>query len=180
MQEFELGGSSCCRVWSGELPVQEWRFDAVLEKRYSISCGESSSEAFEVAAEILIPRGARSLYGLLGARFSPIKGSDLLVTLPASEESSEQIFPGSLASKFDDVRVGLLSEYADFVTEGVATAIEDKVLVGTGCLALSCAAHGAASSNGPIFRALAYWLVQTWGRNEAVFNRQSLQDFLLI
>lgn len=76
--------------------------------------------------------------------------------------------------------VGLPSEYSVFVQEGIDQALSEVFVLPYGRLDVNWAVYGDAYSNGPIFRALSYFIVRHWGRQENMFNEDLIKDFLLI
>jgi len=179
IRAFDLG-KAYCRVWFAELPMPSVSQDAVTERRYPAFPAPSVVAGFKVAAEVLIPRGGRSLYGLLGAEFLPTSDDQLLVSIPTLKMASPFRYSGALAEKFDTVSCGLLDEYAEFVIQGVDAAAKERSELFSGTLSMVCSANGEASSNGQIFRALAYWIVSTWGTQEAIFDPKKLENVLPI
>lgn len=179
IREFDLG-KAYCRVWFGELPIQRVGCDAITEKRYPALKTLNTAAGFKVAAEVLIPRGGRSLYGLLGAEFVPAASEQLLVSVPTLKTASTLQYSGALAQQFDTVSCGLLDEYAEFVIQGVDAAVKERSALVSGSLNMVCSATGEASSSGLIFRSLGCWIVRTWGDQKAICDPKILQDVLPI
>jgi hypothetical protein len=72
--------------------------------------------------EVRIPHGPMASYALLGAELVEADVDGLEVTVFVNEVGVP--FPASLAVQPDEVKVGLLHEYADAVISGVAKAAE--------------------------------------------------------
>jgi hypothetical protein len=145
------------RVWLGELPDLTYPVVDVLER--TLEAGASPSPAVRrVAIEALLPHGARASYGLLGAEFTPRHSGQLVVQVAISGRT-EQRFVESLASRIDDVRVGMLHEYANSVLDGVSLTTEAR-LVGPGLVRFDRAAHGAVGSNQWLFQRLSAAIVR--------------------
>lgn len=179
IREFDLGKARC-RVWLADLPMQRVGSDALTEKRYPASQTLSAAAGFQVAAEVLIPRGGRSLYGLLGAEFLPAAGDQLLVSVPTLKTASALRYQGALVEQFDTVSCGLLDEYAEFVIQGVDAAVNERSVLFSGSLSMVCSANGEVSSNGQIFRSLGYWIARTWGDPEAICDPKIMEKALPI
>ena len=177
IREFDLGITRC-RVWFAELPIQRVDYDTLTERLYLAQ--PSTATEFKVAAEVLIPRGGRALYGFLGAEFLPAAGDQLLVSVPALKAASTLRYQGALAEQFDTVSCGLMDEYAAFVIQGVDAAANERSVLFSGSLSMICSAHGEVSSNGPIFRSLGYWIVNTWGDPEAICDPRRMENALPI
>jgi hypothetical protein len=179
IREFDLG-KACCRVWLSELPMQKVGYDAITEKRYPASQTLGIATGFKVAAEVLIPRGGRSLYGLLGGEFLPAAGDQLLVSVPTLKTASTLRYQGALAEQFDMVSCGLLNEYAEFVIQGVDAAVKERSELSSGSLSMVCSAYGEVSSNSQIFESLGYWITRTWGDPEAICDPKIMEEALPI
>jgi hypothetical protein len=145
-----------------------------IDERQQIICPRTETISKELAKgltkkspnkrgglEILMPAGARFFYGLLGAEFIPNdSGSFLLEVLIATNQ--ENIYEQSIASKLDQVRVGLPSEYSQSVIEGAIESLNETTLArfGSGVLTFDQAAHGKVGSSNIFFRHIATTVIQ--------------------
>lgn len=146
------------RVWMGDLPFTlnggEQRILRVVAPP-----GASCSSRQVVALELFIPRGARALYGLLGASLTPCAGSDLVIRVPLLPPTARFKIDWSLAGRVDEVTSGLGSEYIEAVLETARLASEEYGL-GIGMLDFLCAAEGTIGSCAALFRALTRSVVR--------------------
>src|SRR5205807_235264 len=111
----------------------------------------------QVALEIMIPLGGRSLYGLLGARFRPSPGGDLKVATVIQRSDQDPLpYSSAIASATDLPRVGLPRLFAAAVLDGVRLEIANPIgAIPSGRLAFCAAAHGEIGSSQGVFSALA-------------------------
>jgi hypothetical protein len=135
------------RLWIGEPPSAE--FSPTSYVRRVVSAGVAEAPAIRIAAvELLVPRGPVASYGLLGAELLDNGTGDGEVNVAVNSKG----FPmqGSLAAMPDDVRIGLLDEYAEAVVSGVEAVVRDGWRF-KGVLAFRWAAHAAVGSSPAIF-----------------------------
>ena len=179
MRVFDLGSSCRCRVWIGELPPISFVGERAVSRQIQ-HVAEYETASFKCAAEIVIPRGARMLYGALGAEFaSSARASGLTVEVNVCNESRRR-FSDSLIAHMEEVSVGLPSEYVESVFSGAQISQTEHRMLSTGTLRFAYAAHGAVSSNAPLFRQLASCLTATKGEPSIAFDEQFLRKALLI
>lgn len=179
MQEFDLGVGRRCKVWIGELPPISFVAGRIVTRELDY-VAKSKTASFKAATEIVIPRGARMLYGALGVEFTPsTTTSNLTIEVNVCDASGSR-FAQSLIANIDEVFIGLPSEYVEAVLSGVETSQKQNLVLSPGTLRFAYAAHGAVSSNAPIFRQLALWLTATKGELALAFNEELLRKELLI
>jgi hypothetical protein len=163
------------RVWVGELP--ELSYDVLqVEERRLAAQGGMLAEVRCAAVELLIPTGPRSLYGALGATFSPGITGQLLVQVATSAEDGELV-ASALTGRLDEVHIGLPQEYAGAVLEG-AVNTEEIHLLGPGILRFDHAAHGYVSSAQVIFRRVARTVVRLLCLDEGAASEGDLRAIL--
>ena len=117
-------------------------------------------DARQVAVEAFIPKGARAMYGLLGAEFIPLTGDEIQVIVNTSTQPFELWKEALIPTYLDDVRVGLTPSYANKVIEGVIMAGHELHAFPSGKLHFQCAAHGVLSSCEAIFKTLGRIVVR--------------------
>lgn len=145
-------GLNKARIWLDSLP--EWHFQVATEHEYHFAAPNARDFGNRCAAiELLMPAGARSHYGGLGANFEPGHNGDLEVRICAAQ-SSTQALQGSLADKLDTPYIGLTAEYVESVVKGVGEA-DAPHLLGAGSLHVCWGVHGAVGSSEWLFRVLA-------------------------
>lgn len=146
-----LGRFGRARVWLDECPVharaaRSWLRSGVL------ASGSERVLTTPLCVEVWVPRGGRAEYGLLGGAFTPnqIPGVTVEVTCDGAREER---WDGSLGASIDDVRIGLIGEYAEPLLETLSARLTNRFPAGV--LRLTCAAHGRAGSSARFFSQLA-------------------------
>jgi len=157
MRTLKLGRHRRARVWIGDIPDVLCASQNTLIQHYAAP-GYLLYEPREAAVELLVPLGARFMYGLLGGRFAYEATSELHVEVSVSS-AHERPFPESLAKSIDEVRVGLPSEYGGAALAGVEFAGADSPLT-AGRLIVSHGAHGAVSSCIAIYKHISAVLLK--------------------
>jgi hypothetical protein len=144
------------RIWCWELP--DTRYAPISTISTSIKVTKEKVPTIEqIAVELLVRTGPRSLYGLLGAHFTPRDNKSLEMEVAISDRIGPQ-FSDSLAGHSDDVRVGLPDEYAGAVLEGAAMLAKEESQL-SGQILFCCAAHGRVGSSAAIFEQLSKMVV---------------------
>jgi len=110
------------------------------------------------AIEMNIPHGPKASYALLGAELvdSDVDGIEVVVPVNALGFP----FASSLALKPDEVKIGLLEEYADAVITGIEKLAESSGAPTKGTLQFRWAAHGLVGSSPSIFEKVSGLVVQ--------------------
>jgi hypothetical protein len=103
MIDVSLNAFKKARLWINQLPDAEFEYLRAIQKNV-----QSSHEKVicnnEAAIELLINRGAKSEYGLIGAKFFN-NGSDTVLKVNISDQSNTD-FHNSLANSIDTVKRG--------------------------------------------------------------------------
>lgn len=165
MKILDLGRFRQARVWSGDLPDATYPSTHVITHTVAVRCRPPVGKQI-IAVELFVPLGARSMYGLIGGQFEPDEKNCLTVDVRVSS-SSERLLADSLASKVDEVRVGLPDEYVAAFLSGIDIAQSEPDAVTSGKLLIDCAAHGVMGSNEAIFKNLAIVLLKLLSRASA-------------
>jgi hypothetical protein len=136
-------------VWLGEPPPGNFTASSVITKTIQPRVAIAARQTI-AAVELYIPHGPKTSYALLGAEFTrtDVDGLQLIVCV------NKIGFPsaGSIASKTDDVQIGLLEEYAAAVINGAATVAEGVGAPIGGELRFQWSAHGLVGSSPSIFQ----------------------------
>ncbi|MCI0719495.1 MAG: hypothetical protein L0338_11090 [Acidobacteria bacterium] len=163
------------RVWLSELPDAHVNPSNVTER--SVQGGHATLQGVRRAAiEVLIPRGPRALYGLLGAELQPNQSAALLIRVLTSRNGGER-FPDSIALSSDETFVGLPEEFSQAVIEGATNQIAKVGGLGSGELVFGHAAHGLVGSAPVVFKWLADCLVQLLRKGEGI-SQEELTEIL--
>jgi hypothetical protein len=154
MKNFQLAKWSQARIWTAQDPF------------------DGSQRPSSAAVELLVPRGPRSEYGLLGAVVRP--GPQGTVSIACLDDASA--WRDSLAGAGDEVRRGLPEEYREYVRREGRQAARGSSLDGT--LSYEWAAHGAIGSSAAMFGRLAALVVKLLDNRERLDDDDLLRELL--
>ena len=154
MKTFQLAKWSQARIWMEQDPF------------------DGSPRPSSAAVELLVPRGPRSEYGLLGAIAKP--GPRHTVSIACAEDAGA--WRESLAGAGDEVRRGLPDEYREYVRREGHQAARGSSLDGT--VAYEWAAHGAIGSSSAMFGRLAALVVKMLDNRERLNDDDFLRELL--
>jgi hypothetical protein len=151
IDSFELSRYRRVNVWLDERPPAEFIASSMVTRMVKPNMVVDASRRI-AAIEINIPHGPRASYALLGAELieSDVDGLEVVVSVNAAGFP----FEPSLALKSDEVKVGLLDEYARAVVGGIERMAETSGLPTKAVLRFRWAAHGSVSSSSLIFSEL--------------------------
>lgn len=90
--------------------------------------------------------------------------------------NNEMMLSESLASKVDEVRIGLPDEYVKAVISGIETARLELGSITSGKLSVTCAAHGATSSSAAIFSGLSIFLIKLLNSGDCSLSDSELVE----
>jgi hypothetical protein len=174
MLELEWGLNRA-RIWLGSLP--EWRYQVATEREHHFAAPNTRDSHTKCAAiELLIPAGARSHYGGLGANFAPERNGDLEVRICASQESP-QALKGSLADRLDKPYIGLATEYIEGVLKGIVD-VGAPQLLGAGRLRICCGVYGVIGSSEWLFQLLGRIVTKLLALDDQHLAKETLIDLL--
>lgn len=144
------------RLWCNEDHIVGCEFSNVCGSNlYSVKEAETSG-ARDLVLEVMIPRGARALYALLGLRYqSSANKTEIGILIPPSASG---VFHGSLIEDFEVAHLGLPLEYAAASVGGFKRGLADGNDVDRGRIDICCAAYGDVSSNEPLFEKVGFAL----------------------
>jgi hypothetical protein len=156
MWQLQLSRHRRARVWFGEAPNAGYSPTAVV--RRVVSTGDTKPAAAKLAAiELMVPRGAIATYGLLGAEL--LDDGEGVGAVCVGVNRTGFPMQQSLAPMSDDVRVGLLDEYAEAVVSGVERVVNEGWHF-KGELTFRWAAHSAVGSSPAFFLELSVWVAR--------------------
>jgi len=151
LTDFQLSGYQRARCWVNELPGIP-RLESITRTVSLDSYSKCAVQDRLAAIEWLVPKGI-SMYGLLGADLRPAKGG-FTINL-ASTGIPLNPFEDAIASKnYEEVRGGLLDEYAETVLEGMRVAANQQPALPCATVTCDLAACGMVGSSKSIFNAL--------------------------
>lgn len=176
MFELDLPLHRQARAWVDNTPPASFEADETFA-HISPAGKPGFPEVRRVAVELLIPKGARVLYGLLGAEYRPSESGELHVLIN-SLSAGPPLEDPLLSPALDEVQIGLPAAYMDSVIEGVMLANEGDLPAGM--LKFQYAAHGIVSSCQAIFRALSLTVVRLLATNQLPTKEQDILPFLAI
>lgn len=161
MEQLTIGSFGRARVWCNEVAGAVYRGSGV--KTAVVPARENCLGSRSVVVEVLIPRGPRAEYGLLGLGYVPRATGRLEVKIDFTDLPAD-LFSGSLAGALDEVRAGLPGEYAESVAAGVMSSVD---LLGSGCVRVEEAARGIVGSSPKMFERLSRVVMEILGGREA-------------
>jgi hypothetical protein len=142
--------ASKARVWLGSFPDWPSERADVLEQRLPAYNGLIAEE--RQAAVENYPPGPMNRYGALGATFTPGDTGALMIGIVSALRTGPRV-ADALAGRVDEVRQGLLTEYAQAVLDAAQASVASTAL-GSGTLEFSRAMHeevGSSQSDFGIF-----------------------------
>lgn len=152
----QLGG---LRIWCNEPHVAFCGVFDVEESVLSFSNDRfNNSVERSLVLEIMLPRGGRTIYGLLGLHYIPSCGGSIISIKVTKQACASKVYQDSLISNFETINVGLPAMYANASVAGLKRAFSDGFDVGPGLIEICYAAFGDVSSNEQIFEKMGYSL----------------------
>jgi len=176
MMTYNLGSHGKIRLWWDALP-QTYCHVNNKDEYVIVHHSNMNKSSRIVVVETLLPRGGRSLYGLLGARYSDTEKENLCIQIGKCDKSSD-IFNHSLIASFESAYVGIPSEYVTHVIEGAKKAQKEEKCLGFGLLEFCYAAHGLVSSNALVFEKLSFAIVNLLGYKSKYASKEQLEKMI--
>jgi hypothetical protein len=148
MHSFALSRHRRANVWLDEAPPADFTASSMVTRMVMPKVVVHPSRRI-AGIEINIPHGPRASYALLGAELvdSDVDGLEVIVSVGAEGLP----FAPSLALKSDDVKIGMLDEYADAVVAGIGRLAESSGLPANVSLRFRWAAYGLVGSSPSVF-----------------------------
>ncbi len=157
MLEFELDYLRNIRLWFQ--PNQ----DLLLSNRPQIvKYSSHSNKDFynkTVIIELLIPRGGRNIYGLLGANYIPMPTNNLEVSVLCGTNFNANSFKKSLIEKIEPVYLSISEEYCKAIFDKIESLSKNSQLNLGGKLNFCYGASSEISSNELIFSKLTNLII---------------------
>lgn len=156
MTELNLSLHRKARIWTNEFSEVCISPTSSLKRTFMRTVDASSNlRSNHFVVEIIIPAGARIVYGLLGAEYKNSQNNDLLLEIYSSK-SKNRSYNDSLSNSLERNFVGLPFTYAESVEKAVTQYFENKInFVPSGKLTFKYAVHGEISSCQDIFEKLS-------------------------
>lgn len=148
VRSFELPQHRRVKVWIDEAPPADFTPASVVTRVVKPKVIVEATRT-TVGIEVNIPHGPKASYGLLGAELVEANVDGLEVVVSVNKVGFP--FQEALALKPDDVRVGLLDEYANAVVAGVVKVAESSGIPTRASLRFRWAAHGLVGSSPSVF-----------------------------
>ena len=178
MMTYEFSSHGKIRLRWNELPQTYFHANKTYEYViFSHSDVKFKKSSRIVVVEMILPRGSRSLYGLLGGRYSYKDEKNLCLKI-GNGDNSLNIFNESLISSFEQAYIGLPNEYISSVVNGTKKAQRKFNVLGPGTLEFFYAAHGFVSSNALIFEKLAFIIVNLLGCEFKDISKEQLEKMI--
>jgi hypothetical protein len=166
---LELSHYRRAKVWLDEAPLAEFAPTSTVT---SIIPPEKVVDASRRTAtvELYVPHGAKVSYALIGAELTNASCDGLEVKVLIKSEGYP--YELSLASQIDDVRIGLLEEYASAVVDGVAGVAKSSGVPRRADLQFRWAAYGMVGSSPWVFRKVSAMVVRLLTLSTAVSDER--------
>jgi hypothetical protein len=148
MHSFALSRHRRANGWLDEAPPADFTASSTVTRVVRPKVVVHATRRI-AGVEINIPHGPRASYALLGADLveSDVDGLEVIVSVGAKGPP----FAPSLALKPDDVKTGLLDEYAGAVVTGIERVAESGGLPANVSLRFRWAAYGLVGSSPSVF-----------------------------
>lgn len=156
MRSFDLSRRRRVNVWLDEAPPADFTASSFVTQMVRPNAVVEVSRRI-VAVELNIPHGPSASYGLLGAELVEAEVDGLEVVVSVNKVGFP--FQASLALKPDEVRVGLLDEYASAVASGVVRIAQSVGAPMRASLKFRWAAHGLVGSSPSVFETASAMVV---------------------
>ncbi len=155
-RSFDLSHYRRANVWLDEAPPADFVATSVVTGLVRPKMIVEASRQI-AAVEINIPHGPRHSFGLLGAELveADVDGLEIVVSIGGVGLP----FRPALAS-FDEVKIGLLDEYASAVIGGAAKVAELMGAPTKAALRFRWAAHGLVGSSQSVFESVSGIVLQ--------------------
>jgi hypothetical protein len=144
------------RLWCNENYIAGCEFSEVYGSNLCSIKEAETSGVRELVLEVMIPRGGRALYALLGLRYQTSAKEFEINTL--SPPSISKVFHGSLIEDFEVAHFGLPLEFAAASVAGLKRGLAANNDINRGRIDICCAAYGDVSSNEPLFEKVGFAL----------------------
>jgi len=144
------------RLWCDENHIVGCPFSDMYGFNLTSIKETKASEKRDLVLEVMIPKGARVLYALLGLRHQSSANEFEVSTL--SPPLVSEVFHGSLIENFEVAHFGLPVEYAAASVAGLTRGLADSNDTNRGRIDICCAAYGDVSSNEPLFEKVGFAL----------------------
>lgn len=147
-RSFELSRYRRANIWLDEAPPAEFIATSTVTRIVKPNRVIGATQTI-AGVELKVPRGPAASYALLGAELVAADLDGLEVVVAVNKTGFP--FRGSLALAPDEVRIGLLDEYANAVVTGVEKFASSNAVPNRAALQFRWAAHGIVGSSSAIF-----------------------------
>ena len=157
MRSFELPRHRRANVWLDEAPPADFTATSLLKWVVQPRVVVAATRRI-AGVELNIAHGPRASYGLLGAELVDANVDGLEVVVSVNTVGFP--FQPSLALQPEEVKVGLLDEYANAAIAGVAKVAESIGAPRKASLRFRWSAHGLVGSSSSVFERMSEIVVQ--------------------
>ncbi|SFQ93529.1 hypothetical protein SAMN03159312_5774 [Pseudomonas sp. NFIX49] len=145
------------RFWCDEPHVSDCRWFRAHKSDFAgVNDRAELAGVRSIVLEAMEPRGARTLYAMLGLHYLAETGEFRVNVVNHSPNSA--VYEGSLIDDFEVAHFGLPANYAAASVAGMKRGLADTVGADGGRVDICCAAYGSVSSSEPFFEKLGFTL----------------------
>ncbi|MBX3263014.1 MAG: hypothetical protein KF782_25285 [Labilithrix sp.] len=161
------------RVWLVDRPLLTPIAVRTIEEEVDTSAAGAFGRRLAVV-ELMVAAGARALYALSGAEFTPLESRRCKIQLEVCEEQTP-IQPWALVASFDEVRAGLPAEFAVAVMNELRDVGRS---LGGGVLRGGPFAHAGAGSSPHFFRFVTHLVGELLLREPSTLSMEAIEQIL--
>ena len=165
------------RVWVENLPSALFESERTLEHTIPASKQISVATQRIIIVELLVPKGPRLEYGLLGAELQSELSAELRILVNIAPASSLASNDSLLPRALDEVKIGLPFPYGEAVIKGVTAVAKEMSELVTGKLHFKYAALGNVSSSAAIFELLGRTVFRLLMTGDIPVHKEQLIPF---
>lgn len=151
-----LGKYQRARIWETNIPQRSEQIEKDT-KKISILKADKNLKERCIALEIYYPRNA-SNYGMLGLRFIPSKSNETIIKTFVVIDNNVK-FNNSLVSEYDEVYLGIESDYSEIILESAEKYILDNEIRFSGIIEFCYGAYSPVGSSPMVFSKLTTLLL---------------------
>lgn len=173
---FHLNAFDIINIWINETPIEKLNSKKKINLSIPVRNSSNTPEISQLVIEIMQPRGARCLYGLLGIEIEK-KTEPSLNIITDNGAEDYRLFNDSLLSSFEIPKYGFPDEISEKITQTMLQEILNINAEFGGEIRICFGVYSDISSNLLVFKKLAKTIANNILLPEKI-NTDSLKFFL--